>query len=94
MAKVTSKLQVTIPKSLAEDCGVEPGDDIDWSVAGDGLRITPAINRARALSRDERLDLFDAATRRQMKRQRARKASKGRGRGWKREDLYARGSSR
>jgi AbrB family looped-hinge helix DNA binding protein len=94
MAKVTSKLQVTIPKSLAEECGIRPGDDIDWSVAGDGLRVSPVVTRARAISRDERLDLFDAATRRQMKRQRGRKVSRGTSREWKREDLYTRGRTR
>ena len=45
MAKVTSKLQVTIPKALAERSGIRPGDDIDWSATGDTLRISPAESR-------------------------------------------------
>ena len=30
MAKVTSKLQVTLPKALADQYGIEPGDEIGW----------------------------------------------------------------
>jgi len=28
-AKVTSKLQVTVPKALAAQLGIRPGDDVD-----------------------------------------------------------------
>jgi AbrB family looped-hinge helix DNA binding protein len=94
MAKVTSKLQVTIPKALAERTGIRAGDDIEWSAAADGLRIAPAPARA---PRDagERLELFDRATDRQKRRQRDRKgASTSRTRGWTREDLYDRGRTR
>jgi bifunctional DNA-binding transcriptional regulator/antitoxin component of YhaV-PrlF toxin-antitoxin module len=30
MAKVTGKLQVTIPKSLTQRCGISAGDRIVW----------------------------------------------------------------
>ena len=30
MAKVTSKLQVTIPKAIAEQYGIKPGDEIEF----------------------------------------------------------------
>jgi AbrB family looped-hinge helix DNA binding protein len=30
MSKVTSKLQITIPKALAERYGIHPGDEIDF----------------------------------------------------------------
>ena len=30
MSKVTSKLQVTVPKAAAERYGIRPGDAIDW----------------------------------------------------------------
>ena len=33
MAKVTSKLQVTVPKALAERYGIRPGDDIRFEEA-------------------------------------------------------------
>lgn len=93
MAKVTSKLQVTIPKSLAEEHRIKPGDDIEWSSSGRSI----SINRAGAeqVSLEERLRLFDAATARQQRRQRkrARRSATG-SRGWTREDLHRRGSAR
>ncbi|MEK7258043.1 MAG: SUMF1/EgtB/PvdO family nonheme iron enzyme, partial [Bacteroidota bacterium] len=30
MAKVTSKLQVTVPKIIADQYGIRPGDEIEW----------------------------------------------------------------
>lgn len=98
MAKVTSKLQVTIPKALAERCGIGPGDDIEWSEAAGGIRITPATKaRSEPLSVEVRLELFDRATERQKRRQRGRrppKTSGTQGRGWSRAELYRRGRSR
>jgi len=95
MAKVTSKLQVTIPKTLADRSGIHPGDEIDWAESGDGLRIAPA--RARdSMTVELKLELFDSATARQKRRQRARKTvGVGvAGRGWTRADLYRDGRSR
>ena len=69
MAKVTSKLQVTVPKALAEKYGIQPGDEIDWIPAGDSIRVIP-VGRARPGDTCEaRLDLFDKATVRQRERQ-------------------------
>ena len=34
MAKVTSKLQVTVPKAIADHYGIRPGDEIQWIPAG------------------------------------------------------------
>ena len=36
MAKVTSELQITVPKTLAAELGIRPGDDIEWAVSGSG----------------------------------------------------------
>lgn len=99
MAKVTSKLQVTIPKSLADQYGIRPGDELDWVPAGEAIRVAPARRAAYEPDLETRLRLFDKATERQ--RERARKISNdGRlntkepvDRGWKREDLYTRGGS-
>lgn len=94
MAKVTSKLQVTIPRSLADVYGIEPGDDIEWSASGDAIRLTRAAER-RDLDVKARLRLFDEATLRQREREKKAVASRvGAGRGWTREELYERGRSR
>jgi AbrB family looped-hinge helix DNA binding protein len=41
MAKVTSKRQVTVPKAIAEQYGIRPGDEIEWLPAGDAIRVVP-----------------------------------------------------
>lgn len=91
---MTSKLQVTIPKSLAERCRISPGDDIEWAAAADGIRLTPADARPRGLSTEARLELFDAATARQAKRQRKKRVTRSLDRGWTRDELYDRDRSR
>lgn len=97
MAKVTSKLQVTIPKRLAEQYGIKPGDEIEFQAAGDVIRIVLPGRRPRPrLSREERLRLFDEATARQRQREKHMKLppEPAADRGWKREDLYTRGKPR
>jgi AbrB family looped-hinge helix DNA binding protein len=95
VAKVTSKLQVTIPKALAERFGIRPGDEITWEPAGDAIRIVPAAARP-ALALEDRLRLFDEATARQQRRNRrsGRARGPGTGRGWTRDELYTRGGAR
>jgi AbrB family looped-hinge helix DNA binding protein len=95
MAKVTSKYQVSIPRQLAERLNIEPGDDIQWSVSGDELRITPTTG-GKSLSPKTRLEMFDAATARQDARNRLRRRKPGVNatRGWTRDELYDRGRSR
>ena len=39
MSRVTSKLQVTIPKAIAERHGIRPGVEVDWQSAGDVIRV-------------------------------------------------------
>ena len=94
MAKVTSKLQVTVPKAIAEKFGIRPGDEIEFRPAGDAIRIELGPP-ARPLTTEERLKLFDESLRRQRRREAGRKYPKNpRDRGWKREDLYDRGRPR
>lgn len=94
MAKVTSKYQVSIPKRLADQLNIGPGDEIDVRVTGEELRITRAGARPQ-LSVEERLKMFDAAKRRQAARRRRRGViPREGGRGWTREELYDRGRSR
>jgi AbrB family looped-hinge helix DNA binding protein len=95
VGKVTSKLQVTVPKAIADRYGIRPGDEIEWVPAGDGIRVLPAGRPAAAGDGPNRLKLFDAATERQRTRQAARRSSRrARDRGWRREDLYTRGRPR
>lgn len=96
MAKVTSKLQVTLPKRIAEQHGIEPGDEIEFQSAGDVIRLVTATQRReKQLSLAERLRLFDEATAR-LERRAAdlpRTAEHRTGRDWTREDLYRRGAT-
>jgi AbrB family looped-hinge helix DNA binding protein len=99
MSKVTSKLQVTLPKAMAEQLGINPGDEIDWEIAGEMLRVIPAAKRRRVKGGTQaQVGLFDQATRRQRKRESmvdpALLRTAQSGRGWTREGLYSRGNSR
>ncbi len=92
MARVTSKLQVTIPKAIAQRYGIEPGGVIEWLPAGEAIRVVPQGNGGLVQDRARRVELFDRAT----ERQRARDLSRRGGtlatdRGWRREELYDRG---
>jgi AbrB family looped-hinge helix DNA binding protein len=95
MSKVTSKLQVTVPKAIADRYRIRPGDEIQWVAAGDTIRVVPADRQASRAKPELRLKLFDAGTQRQRLRQSTRPRRRaGRDRGWKREDLYARARPR
>ena len=107
MAKVTSKLQLTVPKAIAERYGIRPGDNLEWVPAGDSIRVIPS-NSARKgrhpRTVEERLKLFDQATMRQRAREANPLPAKASAeeplkpheaaRGWRREDLYTRGRPR
>lgn len=100
MSRVTSKLQVTLPKAIAERHGIAPGDEIEWESAGDVIRIVPASRRAPSGGDiSSRLRLFDQATRRQEERncgfdRRDLSEASRHGRGWSRLELYERGRPR
>lgn len=95
MSKVTSKLQVTIPKAVADRYGIAPGDEIEWVAAADSVRIVPAKALKRTMDTATRLRLFDAATKRQRRRQAQQPTPNSTsGRGWNREELYGRGHAR
>lgn len=93
MSKVTSKLQVSLPKALAERYGIRPGDDIKWEAAGEIIHVIPPERVVPEHSRDEQLSFFDEATLRQQQRQIDRQLSRPSERGWSREDLYERRGS-
>lgn len=100
MAKVTSKLQLTLPKAIADQYKIRPGDDLDWLPAGDAIRVVKrdAAELAEPATIEERLHLFDQATARQRQRdagaRKKRPAASSKNRGWTREELYRRGLSR
>jgi AbrB family looped-hinge helix DNA binding protein len=99
MSKVTSKLQVTLPKAVADQLGIKPGDEIDWEIAGEVIRVIPVSKRRKTKREKEdfrtRLRLFDQATQREREREStmdpALLEATQTGRGWTREDLYNRG---
>jgi AbrB family looped-hinge helix DNA binding protein len=93
MAKVTSKLQVTVPKAVAAHYGIHPGDEIEWVIAGETIRVLPPGKKTKALTSRERLRRFDLATGRQQKRNKGARPAAKQGRGWSREELYRRGRS-
>jgi AbrB family looped-hinge helix DNA binding protein len=92
---VTSKLQVTVPKAVADRYGIKPGDELEWVAAGDSVRVIPTKRVTRSADADQRrrLALFDQATVRQQKRDAAANRAPARKRGWRREDLYERGGA-
>jgi bifunctional DNA-binding transcriptional regulator/antitoxin component of YhaV-PrlF toxin-antitoxin module len=99
VAKVTSKLQLTVPKAIAERYQIHPGDELDWLPAGDAIRVVKRDTESlEPVSLEQRLRLFDQATLRQQKREaagRKRKTTMATAeRGWTREELYRRGLSR
>jgi AbrB family looped-hinge helix DNA binding protein len=95
MAKVTSKYQVTVPKRIADQYGIRPGDDISWVPAGESIRVILGGQQTEPDDRESRLRLFDQATERSRKRAALEPTTQPpRGRGWSGEDLYGRGRSR
>jgi bifunctional DNA-binding transcriptional regulator/antitoxin component of YhaV-PrlF toxin-antitoxin module len=97
--KVTSKLQLTVPKAIADQYGIRPGDELAWIPAGESIRVELVRGKMRAanqLTAAERLALFDDNTKwlDELQADRLRDArAKGtrltrEKRGWTREDLY------
>ncbi len=48
-ALVTSKGQVTIPKELRKQFGIEPGAEVDFVAATDGIRLRKVVDRSKRL---------------------------------------------
>jgi AbrB family looped-hinge helix DNA binding protein len=97
MGLVTTKLQVTVPKAIADKYQIRPGDEIEWIEAGDGIRVVPAKAVPPAVDTRERLRLFDESVARQREREAAVAGGPSpvtAGRGWTREEIYDRGRAR
>jgi AbrB family looped-hinge helix DNA binding protein len=94
MSKITSKLQVTLPKAIADRFKIKPGDEITWEASGEAIRVVPAKRKKAKAEPRDRLRIFDQAS----KRQREREAERGpapaaAARGWTRLGLYDRGGA-
>jgi bifunctional DNA-binding transcriptional regulator/antitoxin component of YhaV-PrlF toxin-antitoxin module len=94
---VTSKLQLTVPKVIAEKYGIRPGDELEWTPAGESIRVRLVRNKTKTeLKPDELLSLFDENTRwldelqaQELKDSKAKDVRPTReNRGWTREELY------
>lgn len=101
MSKVTSKLQVTIPKSVAEIHGIVPGSEIVFESAGDSIRVRQVREdtveyEGKSAEIEFKLKLFEEATTRQEKRRPAQLKRFGvsKNRGWTRDDLYGGGDGK
>jgi AbrB family looped-hinge helix DNA binding protein len=94
VAKVTSKRQVTIPKAIADQYRIAPGDELRFEPAGEAIRVRRAHSAPTTPDSGRRLELFDRATQRQQERQRGHRFAPAAERGWSREDLYERGLAR
>jgi AbrB family looped-hinge helix DNA binding protein len=99
MPKVTSKLQLTVPKAIADQYGIRPGDELEWIPAGESIRVELVRRKAKSglqLTTKEKLALFDANMRRVDELQAEElEEAKAKGtritrenRGWTREELY------
>lgn len=89
MSRVTSKLQVTIPRAVADRYGIQPGVEIAFEPAGDVIRVLPP----RPAPRDagDRLKRFEQVVARQRQREAGQVVTATTDRGWTREELYDRG---
>ena len=87
MSRITSKLQVTIPKHVADLFGLAPGAEIEWIPEGSSLRVLVPGSRP-VPSVPERLALFDAASERLRARGPVPAGALVEDRGWSREELY------
>ena len=90
MSKVTSKYQVTVPRRIADEFHIRPGDDIEWVPAGDAIRVLPPHKAAPARTQEARLRCYDEATERHRRRRKKRRIERPADRGWTREDLLRR----
>jgi AbrB family looped-hinge helix DNA binding protein len=98
MPKVTSKLQLTVPKKIADQYGIRPGDELEWIPAGESIRVelVRKAKRGHELTVEGKLALFDANTKwidelqaaqiKEAKRKSTRITRANRG--WTREEIY------
>ena len=93
MSRVTSKLQVTLPKAIADSHNIRPGSEIQFESGIDCIRIVVGKSRIE-LPLEEKLRLLsEARKRQQLRNKNFRRPTKAAQRGWRRDDLYERGTT-
>lgn len=92
MSKVTSKLQVTLPKAIAQRHHITAGSEIEFESSGSVIVLRPSAAAAR-LSTQERLRLFDAVSEWSASRPVQPEPADTR-RDWTRDELYDRALAR
>ena len=96
---MTSKLQLTVPKAIADQYGIRPGDELDWIPAGETIRVQLVRKKSKAnqpLTSKQRVELFDANMKwlDQIQTEALSDAKRNGGRvtrekrGWTRDELY------
>ena len=93
VSRVTSKLQVTLPKAIADAHNIRPGSEIQFESGIDCIRIVVGKSRSE-LSLEEKLRLLkEARIRQQLRNKKFRRPNKPLKRDWRRDDLYERGTT-
>jgi len=93
VSRVTSKLQVTLPKAIADLHNIRPGSEIQFESGIDCIRIVVGKSRIE-LPLEEKLRLLKEARKRQQLRNKDfRLPTKTVRCGWRRDDLYERGTT-
>jgi AbrB family looped-hinge helix DNA binding protein len=93
MSRVTSKLQVTLPKAIADAHNIRPGSEIQFESGMDCIRIVVGKSRSE-LAPEEKLRLLkEARIRQQLRNKDLRHPTKPVRRGWQRDYLYKRGAT-
>ncbi|MGB0678878.1 MAG: AbrB/MazE/SpoVT family DNA-binding domain-containing protein [Polyangiales bacterium] len=94
MSKVTSKLQLTLPKALALRYGIVPGSEVHFEAAGDIIHLRPQGEGSTRV-RDERVARWEQICTHQQERAALYRATHATGaleergdRGWTRDELY------
>ena len=85
-----------MPKTIAREYGIGPGDDIRFEPSGEVIRVVPpsADVPTGPHEIEKRLALFDAASARQRARKSVGSRERSATRGWTREELCRRGDTR
>jgi AbrB family looped-hinge helix DNA binding protein len=88
MSRVTSKLQVTIPKVIADKYRIRPGDEVRWEVREPGPMMIPEASVRARLAPEERVARLRGLMEFVRASQEGHRWPRRRKRDWTRQDLY------